>query len=100
MRSQREFDIYSHVTTADLMGLVTDLRRLPGKCSYEENGRQCGKDAYFVQRFNPDGTHSNYEDKTIIIGGSEEENKKWGKDASYSYKSVCLDHFVRPKPKE
>ena len=50
--------------------------------------------------WNPDGTFSKYSDKTIVVAGSEEENKKWGKGKDYSYAPRCRDHFVRPDSNE
>ena len=73
-------------TVKDLLIYATKtITKHPG-CKYKEDGDTCGRKAIYPQRSRPDGTPSRYEDKTIVIGGSE------------TYSPRCSTHFVKPQP--
>ncbi len=59
-------------------------------CTMEINGRICGEEAMFPQRFNHDKTLAPYDAIEIVIG--DEDKRK----ANY-YEARCAAHFVIPK---
>lgn len=69
-----------------LLALADYLDRLTAICTYEENGRVCGRDATRTQRF-VDGKPANWNDPIVLVGVNE-------------YAARCSrHHVVLGKPK-
>lgn len=88
LRSPENIQIDSkYVSVADLMGISTDIKQEWPVCTHE-NGKICGKQAFYPQRWREDGTLSKYSDDTIVIGAKD------------SYAPRCREHYIRPNPNE
>lgn len=91
---EEDSDRYIH----ELMAYA-DERRLKAICTFpterkegeiyfpiREDEKVCGEPAIFSQRFGVNGALSEYNEKTVIIGGKEQ------------YMAVCRNHFIKPQP--
>ena len=61
------------------------VTHLTAICNYKEDGRTCGRDAIYTQRFEEDGTLSPRDSEQIVLG------------AQNTYAPRCHRHYVCPK---
>ena len=85
-RRRKNMEQDSHYNMGNLSVYASEtITEHPG-CRYSKNGKTCAKTAKYPQRFRSDGSPAEFEDPTIVVGGSD------------IYSPRCYNHFIRPEP--
>ncbi len=99
LRSPRGMQYDSDKNVGELMALSTlGVQTFFPVCTYPEGEGICGMKAPYVQRINPSGEWSSYNEPTIAVGRVL-ENGEEELPPIHSYGVRCPTHYVRPEKK-
>ena len=97
-RSLENFAKDSEKKVTDVLHLAQKVNLFWPVCTYRDHsGKICGNVADYVQRWNPEGNPSSYDEPTLGIGkvvSNEEERIKTCNEGMYSYAVRCVDHYL------
>lgn len=93
----KEYDSQRHV--GEIMALSTSgIKTFLPVCTHSDNGKICGMKAPYVQRINPSGEYSSYDEPTVAVGRVL-ENGEEELPPAHSYEVRCPAHYIVPKKK-